>query len=291
MEQLSLEKGKQSSLFFNRLPKTAFCVDDFNEGVKLRRKSWARRRKHVQYNPTQIVSYLCFDVDKNNAIESWHDNNLPCPSLIVQNPHNGHAHLLYALKAPIPRTNAARQKPLRFMAAVEEAMRSKLGADEGFVGFLCKTPNHEAWRTFEATIDSTYDLSDLAEWVELPTKMPKRLGIRSGLGRNVETFDRLRFWAYKWLNDYKAKRNFDDWDKAIFNRCKQINDYNYPLPESEIKAIAKSVAKWTWQKYNGKMDDKDFSKLQSMRVKMRASKIKENKEKRKNEMMGLLLCE
>lgn len=274
MESLSLIAGKQSSLFFERMPKTALCADDFSDGLKIRRKEHAKKRKHVQFNPSQLVTYLCFDVDKERAHESWHDANLPCPSLIVQNPENGHAHLLYALAAPVPRTEAARLKPLKFLAVVEEGLRLKLGADQGFAGLICKTPNHQSWRTFEPTFEAIYELGELSEWVDLPAKVPKRLGIRTGLGRNVELFDRLRFWAYKWLGDYKSKKNFEDWGRAVLSQCEHFNDFTAPLPLSEVRAVAKSVAKWTWKHYTGRMDDKDFSKLQATRAKAKAKKSK-----------------
>ncbi|MFM6960842.1 MAG: replication initiation protein, partial [Schleiferiaceae bacterium] len=150
MEELSLERGQQASLFFERLPFKPYCVDDFGDGLKIRGRGEAVKRRHVQYNTPAKVAYLCFDVDKDRAHEAWFDANLPAPSLVVQNPANGHAHILYAIKTPVCRTNAARLKPLRYLAAVEEGLRAKLGADEGFAGLMCKTPHHTAWRTFEA---------------------------------------------------------------------------------------------------------------------------------------------
>jgi hypothetical protein len=274
MESLSLERGKQSSLFFERVPKVALCADDFGEGLRLRRRSFAQKRKHIQFNPAQMIGYLCFDVDKERAHESWHDANLPCPSLIVQNPENGHAHLLYALAAPVCRTDAARLKPLKFAAVVEEGLRLKLGADEGFAGLICKTPHHQAWRTFEPLFEAVYELGELAEWVDLPTKVPKRLGIRTGIGRNVELFDRLRFWSYKWLADYKAQKDLEGWGRAVLGQCQKFNDFGQPLPDSEVRSVAKSVAKWTWTHYTGRMSDDDFSKLQAVRGKRKGKKVK-----------------
>jgi hypothetical protein len=105
--------------------------------------------------------------------------------------------------------------------------------------------------------------------VDLPNKPPKRLGIRRGIGRNVELFDRLRFWAYKWLGDYKASGDFERWGRAVLSQCEKYNDFAQTLPRSEVVATAKSVAKWTWQKYTGRMDDKDFSRLQATRAKQK----------------------
>lgn len=273
MEELLLEKGRQANLFFDRVPKTAYCTNDFSEGLKLHRKEFAKQKKHIQFNPTQLVNFMVFDLDKDKAHERWFDMNLPPPTLIVQNPNNGHAHLIYALRAPVSRTEASRIKPLRFLAAIEEAYRLKLGADAGYAGLICKTPHHAAWRTFEAIYggsDCVYDLGELAEYVSLSQNSPKRLGIRTGLGRNIELFDRLRGWAYKWKDEYK---NFEKWEKAVLSQCEKYNDFSQALPISEVKSTAKSVAKWVWQKYTGRMDDKDFSKLQSFRSSKQKRKI------------------
>jgi hypothetical protein len=265
MECLMFDSGLNASLFFERLPFKPYCVDTFSEGLQVRRKVDAVKRRHIQYNTVAKVSWLCFDVDCVRAHEVWFDANLPVPSLIVQNRKNGHAHLLYALKTPVCRTNAAFLKPLRYLAALEEAVRLKLGADAGFSGLMCKTPHHEAWHTLEADFEAIYELGDLAECVEFPAKTSKRQGISTGLGRNIELFDRLRFWAYKWLGAYKATGDFERWTEVVLSQCEKYNDFAKTLPRSEVKAIAKSVAKWTWQKYKGRMDDKDFAKIQAKR--------------------------
>ncbi|WP_223953197.1 replication initiation protein, partial [Aeromonas caviae] len=38
--------------------------------------------------------------------------------------------------APLARTNAARLKPLRYLAAIEHVLAKKLGADMGYVGLI-----------------------------------------------------------------------------------------------------------------------------------------------------------
>ncbi|WP_201284109.1 replication initiation protein, partial [Klebsiella pneumoniae] len=39
-----------------------------------------------------------------------------------------------------------KMKPLRSAAAVENALRKKLGADTGYSGLICKNPNHSHWK-------------------------------------------------------------------------------------------------------------------------------------------------
>jgi hypothetical protein len=191
----------------------------------------------------------------------------------VLNKENGRGHIYYGLTTPVCRTSAARLKPLKLAAVVEEGLRIKLGADQGFAGFIGKTPHHDKWRTFEPKFEAVYDLGDLAEWVDLPAKVPKRLGIRTGIGRNVELFDRLRFWAYRWKADYRTTKTFEQWEQAVLTRAEALNDFAEPLPLSVIKATAKSVAKWTWKHYTGRMTDEQFSKLQAARRAKRIRKV------------------
>jgi hypothetical protein len=61
----------------------------------------------------------------------------------------------------------------------------------------------------------------------------------------------------------------------VLNQCEKYNNFASPLPLSEVKSISKSVANWTWKKYTGKMDDKDFAKLQAIRGKRKGTKVRE----------------
>jgi hypothetical protein len=164
---------------------------------------------------------------------------------------------------------------LKLLAALEHGLRQALGADEGHTGLIGKTPHHIDWRTLEPNFEALYDLNELAEYVELPAKMPRRLGIRHGIGRNVELFDQLRFWAYKWKTDFKAKKTQEQWNTAVLSRALDYNNFAMPLGLREVEGIAKSVAKWVWTKYTGRMSDADFSALQSKRGQRKGAKIKQ----------------
>lgn len=273
MEELSNERGKNSSLFFERLPARPYCSNGKGERMQIRTQKHAATRPLIQYNKPTTLSWLCFDVDRELAHEAYFDASLPTPSLTVINPDNGHAHVYYGLITPVHKTNAARLKPLKFLAALEEGLRVKLGADAGFAGLIGKTPHHTKWRTLEPHFEALYEIGELAEYVELPKTMPKRLAIRTGIGRNVEIFDKLRFWAYKWKSDFlAAKKSQEHWTAAVMSQALSFNDFSVPLPLSEIKATAKSVAKWTWLNYTGRMSDADFSALQSKRKKSQSKK-------------------
>ncbi|MGC9872974.1 replication initiation protein, partial [Escherichia coli] len=87
---------------------------------------------YIQFNQPHAMFWLGFDVDRIGAAIDWSDRNAPAPTLTITNPENGHAHLLYALKTSIRTAPDGKMKPLRYAAAVESALRKKLGADTGY---------------------------------------------------------------------------------------------------------------------------------------------------------------
>jgi hypothetical protein len=88
--------------------------------------------KYIQFNQPHAMFWLGFDVDRAGAAIDWSDRNAPAPTLTITNPENGHAHLLYALKTSIRTAPDGKMKPLRYAAAVENALRKKLDADGVF---------------------------------------------------------------------------------------------------------------------------------------------------------------
>lgn len=68
-----------------------------------------------------------------------------------------------------------------------------------------------------------------------------------GLGRNYDLFDEVRFWAYKAVRDYRhlSGKRTHTWGEAVLNYALGCNMlFADPLPCSEIKSIAKSVARY-----------------------------------------------
>ena len=179
-------------------------------------------------------------------------------------------HLAYGLRVPVLTSSMeARQAPLRYLNAVEAAFRAKLQADDGFSGLITKNPAHPLWRTLQGP-DLAYELGDLAEWVDLEHFKPRQ-GVKVaevGLGRNVTVFDFVRLWAYKKVREYKNVRGgFVHWQKAVYDRCMARNgDFAHPMDNREAYHIARSVAKWTWQRFDLEASDARFSKLQALRV-------------------------
>lgn len=235
----------QMALFQSRLPYRPYATDDLAAGVRVVGRDVAARRRYVQPNPPALRTWLVFDVDRAGAAHAWEDANVAPPSWIATNPRNAHAHLAYGLEVPVITSDAGRLDPLRYAAAVESGYRRALGADRSYAGLLCKNPLHPDWRVQWCRSD-LYDLPELAEWLPGPLPKPEKRAEASGLGRNVSLFDGLRRWSYR------ARRSFpgtaDQWAAAVLERAEFVNgDFAAPLPYAEVKATAKSVARWTWK--------------------------------------------
>ena len=193
------------------------------------------------------------DIDSEGGGAAWIEAELPAPNLVVINPSNGHAHLIYLLGGWI-RTDfgdPSRLKVVRYAAAIERAYAVALGADKAYNGRFHHNPLSDAYVT-KVGRDAPYSLVELAQYVDLVTPAVKPVSI--GIGRNVEVFDRLRRWAYTAIADWKIGTH-DAWHEAVAHRASQLAAYvgaaspRGPLKQNEVGHIAKSVARWVWERY------------------------------------------
>lgn len=251
--------------FVESLPRRPYCTDNPRLGQSVRSREVALRHSHLQPNTPGKVAWLAFDTDQPDGATAWDRLHAPPPTLAVENPANGHAHLLYRLTSPVPCTNAARARPLLYLAAAEEGLRRKLEADPGYSGHLCKNPLHPRWSTREW--GGAYSLGELADWVELPhpAEMQKRARDPdyAGLGRNCTLFEVLRQHAYRLVRAYWRPNGFEAFGEVLRALADGANatEYAIPLPASEVKSIAASVARWVWQRF----DPATFREIQRRR--------------------------
>lgn len=257
----------QRDLFFgeSRWPKKPYCSDDLEAGVRVRSLKTALTKPYVQANPPWLRVWSIYDVDRPGGALLWESENLPPPSWATTNKQNGHAHLVWGLKAPVLVDSPdMRQGPLRYLCAVEAAFRAKLQADQGFSGLITKNPLHPLWRTLYGP-RADYDLGELSEWVELKKHLPNRKPEQVGLGRNVTLFDQLRHYAYRQIRHYKGEvRNFVIWQSHLNSKGLERNgDFTNPLDGREVWHVAKSVAKWTWRRFDIEASDARFAALQA----------------------------
>lgn len=230
--------------FLKNLPYKPYCTNDLG-CTFINSKEYAVTKRYVQCNPPHQIVYLVFDIDDPQAVMSWYDANLPPPSWTAQNPENGHAHIVYELKTPVLTTDASRQKIVRYLSAIQTGLAQKLGADMGYAQLLMKNPCHNHWRV-KIWTEEKYELDYLADFVDLAIK-PKKQQEVFGLGRNCTLFETTRKWAYKAIRTHRGS-TFSEWLREVIVRCEQVNsDFKSPLPYSEIKATAKSIARYCWK--------------------------------------------
>ncbi|MFM5363861.1 replication initiation protein [Aeromonas veronii] len=245
----------QAAAFVERLPRRPYCTDDPSQGLLIRPQVTALAYRHIQHNPPPHVGCLVFDVDRSDGYEAWLDAGLPAPNWVTVNGSNGHAHYGYYLATPVVRTSAAKQKPLRYLAAIEHVLAKRLGADMGYSGLITKNPIHGDWWTIWHHSES-FSLDYLAEFcpdADLAAYSRRSRKDVGGLGRNVTVFDNVREWGYPAVRSYWRPNGYDAWADAVLSACGSANAFGReqggPLPPNEIKAIAKSIARWIWQRF------------------------------------------
>lgn len=240
-------------------PHSMYGSDDLARGIARMPRFAALASAYCAPNPANMIWVMVFDVDHPGAALRWDDAHMPPPTWSTTNPRSGHGHLGYRLAAPVARSEVARLKPLRLLARVQRGMTIALDADRCYTGLMTQTPGHARWRT-QIWRPEPYDLDELRGW--LPENLPLPRSVRSdealGVGRNLALFDALRCWAYR------ARREHSDrsaWEASCTLRAQELNVFMPPLPGAEVRATARSVAKWVWIRFT----DADFRSVQAAR--------------------------
>lgn len=257
---------RQFALFESGLPRRPYATDQLGTRLLITSQTKALRRRYIQANPPWLRVFPVFDIDREGAALAWEDAELPPPLWSAINRENGHAHSGWCLEAPVLLGDHDRQKPMRYLCAVESAMRERLGADPAYCGLITKNPAHSHWRTLWGP-EHRYTLGELAEYLpgiekHIPRKRPELVG----LGRNVDTFDWLRKYAYREIRLWYGQRErgvFVAWLNHLYHVALNFtaNEHPDPLDYRETHHIAKSVSQWVWRN----LDASGFSAWQAKR--------------------------
>lgn len=254
--------GVQSTFsdFVENLPYRPYCTEEPGNPLLIRGRDIAVRFPLIQPNPPAFVHWLVFDIDHDQAGAAALDAGLPEPAWIAVNPENQHAHIVYGLTTPVCKTDAARPKPLRFCEAVERGMGYKLNSDPGYCGLITKNPTHAQWRVIWNKNGGRYDLSELAEYVDLTIPRPRVAKNISALGRNCALFECLRHWSYSAIRR-QGWPSYPKWLAEVSAQAHAWNQFANPLPFAEVNGIARSIARWT----HTHITQAGFSALQAQR--------------------------
>jgi len=250
--------------FQSLIPDRPYCADKLSDGLKIRERRLALEHRHIQLNGPASFRWMSHDLDRDDAYFAHHDANLPEPNFIAINPENGHGHCAVLLVSPVARHSAARIEPLRFYGAVERGIARRLAADRYYSGLITKNPLHPHWRV-EWRRDEPFTLPELADWLFREDMQPDpTIETTLGAGRNVTVFDKLRQIAYREVLTFKRAGPIEAWLARCLHVAIALNQqFPRAMRLSEVRSIAKSVAKWTWRHFS----ERSFSERQSQRGK------------------------
>ena len=225
-----------------RMPNKPYCSNDLAQGLAIRPKALALKHKYIQHNPPSQVQALIVDIDHDQSFNAADENNVQLPSLMVLNPENGHGHAVYLLKNMVTVSPDARMKPQQWLAGLERAYTRRLGGDIGYTGLISRNP------LLHPILDSSriYEMSELDAPLDFEDKAPyPQIELEHGTGRNVTMFNTVRVLAYAEVQNCTSH---DQLHAFVLSMCEKTNNrFMLPLPFSEVKATAKSIAKWTWK--------------------------------------------
>lgn len=257
--------------FYDTLPAKPYAAESKHE-MRIKNKAYAWNKDYIQPNHPAVTEWIVIDVDHSNALYAHHDANAPAPQFVVVNPANGHAHLFYRLKTPVGRWGKSSQKAVMYLTAVYAALAKKLGGDMGYSGNICKNPNSDAWHTYtNHDAPASYDLGDLADWLDLPswseTAAIRRKGYdeTTAVGRNVSLFHGIRKQAYALAGQISGKALYI----GIIALADAYNaQFDEPLPSNEVMHTVRSIYRYCSSarfKTAKAQSDAQFSALQARR--------------------------
>jgi hypothetical protein len=235
-------------------------MSGLNQPSFQRSKDEAIKFPYIQLNKLRRA-YICLDIDRPEAKFAHKKIGMPTPTIILINPDNGHAHVFYELRNPVPFTGKARSGPKRYYEAVQKAFTHKFLADQTFTANIVKNPFHNTqrggkWlRVFNCV---QFDLKTLADNVDLKKY---RRGYKStskwqsmerpilkGL-RNVTVFEMVRRFSYDEIRNHASFENFFN-SVRLYSISLNKRQCMPPLPASELDYIVERVCNWTYDNRN-----------------------------------------
>ncbi|WP_345791559.1 replication initiation protein [Vibrio amylolyticus] len=241
-------------------PYFARCSDN-KTAMLVRPRCYAIRWPYMQVNRQDMLAWMVFDIDhEHHSLPNpyiWQDEGLPPPNLIVRDRSSNKAHLFYAI-VPVCTSDQARAKPIAYFKAIYRALALRLEADLSYSGPVAKTPFHPRWQTTELH-RSVYELGELADSLELETDCPwQRQEEVFADSRNCTLFEETRQYAYSIVAKAREKGSYTQFKSRVEGVARYKNSADRmgrsPLPCSEVKALVKSVSRWTWDKYFARTD-------------------------------------
>lgn len=263
-------------------PQRPLCSHAKTGPYKRRSANDALRYEYIETNPACVQSLVIADVDTADVRDMHLLLPMPAPTWVVAHPLPGGmvtGHIAYGLATPVITTDAAHRRPVNLLARIEIGIRDVFQADVSYAGRFTKNPlrppagQMTLWGGEGEELPPLYGLRELAAALDtlgaLPSARDRRPRKASGIGRNVDVFERVRKWSYGAVRRYWSD-GYDDWSEAVFAKTSFVNmalqdEGREPLPDTEIKHLSRSVSSWVWRRFT----PESFSEVQTKRIQKR----------------------
>jgi len=252
------------SLYRNAVPPKPYTTNELGN-LYITNKEIALHNRYIQHNPPFSVSTLIIDVDDSESHYKWDDNRAPPPNLAIMNQLNGHSHLAYFIQPKIYKNSSERLAAYKRLCHDEQALIKMVGGDPSYSNLISKNPYNEHWKIYEFQ-PYTYDLEYLEQWLPERKRRVRQVDLfTAGLGRNCTLFEEVRHLAYAKARYLKFEMGLGSFMDAVYYDALQLNTilFKQPLFDREVWAIAKSIARWSFNN----LSKEGFSAIQSRRGK------------------------
>ena len=180
------------------------------------------------------------------------------PNFIIYNVQKCTHQAFWLLGTPVHIQNK-QSAAAQYLRAIEGGFDAKYRCDNAFKRDIHRNPLFYG-SDIEWMHTNTHELRQLASVVEL--NVPKR--IESAVGRNDELFNNVRLSGYRIVKNHPAC-DFEWLLSQLFQIAKRLNDFKEKLPESELRSICRSIARFCLTRLNQPMTDAQFSAKQARR--------------------------
>lgn len=237
-------------LFRKQIPTSCLCALQKFEAwqVGYQPKFVASLAREIAPDTRSHVTALRVDVDDEGGATAWMDAEVPQPSLTVINPKNGHAHLIWMLGGWIETSNV---RAMQYAKRVRTGLTVATGGDLAYASRFHHNPLHGDFQVIEGPIG--YDLSDLAQYVDMALPRSATVNPVENAGRHSYLFDACRKFAYSVVDAFRTGKDWEGFDTAVLRYVWEQNRLlPKPLDVNEADYLAHHVARWTWRRYKGR---------------------------------------
>lgn len=248
----------------NYFPTKPFATDKLSNGISRNSRNNALTKQFIETNTSSHRNLMVIDFDNDDAMNIiksmvFDDEIIPCPAFVTVNPFTGHAHVGYFIDG-----FAVTNKQKYLLEVLRRKLTIMIGGDPYYTGMIMRNPEspNNSKEYFQV---HNYTFAELLEWtasvnIEGSVFDSKEL-TEQGTGRNTNTFNKARKWAYKAYYDALKAGSERYFPEVLLSYVHELNETqnSTPLPLSEVRSIVRSVLqflkkRFSLEKYNEKME-------------------------------------